>query len=148
MDTSVGKSTQAFLSPKAPFCCAIVTTASKASGFPQKLREDPLLLDKLRRQLSSELSVLSDRSQQERLLLQIAVGAASRRLYLSYPRLEVAEARARVPSFYALDVARSITRQVPHATRLRQSTMPNMTWPRYGSSSIRTNRGRDGLPMS
>jgi CRISPR/Cas system-associated exonuclease Cas4 (RecB family) len=34
-------------------------------------------------------------------------------LYLSYPRLEVAEARARVPSFYALDVARSITGQVP-----------------------------------
>ena len=81
--------------------------------FPQKLREDPLLLDKLRRQLSSDLSVMSDRSQQERLLLQIAVGAASQRLYLSYPRLEVAEARARVPSFYALDVARSITGYVP-----------------------------------
>jgi hypothetical protein len=45
--------------------------------------------------------------------LQIAVGAASRRLYLSYPRLEVAEGRARVPSFYALDVARSITGHVP-----------------------------------
>jgi ATP-dependent helicase/nuclease subunit B len=81
--------------------------------FPQKLREDPLLLDKLRRQLSSDLSVMSNRSQQERLLLQIAVGAASQRLYLSYPRLEVAEARARVPSFYALDVARSITGYVP-----------------------------------
>jgi ATP-dependent helicase/nuclease subunit B len=81
--------------------------------FPQKLREDPLLLDKLRRQLSSDLSVMSDRSQQERLQLQIAAGAASRRLYLSYPRLEVAEGRARVPSFYALDVARSITGYVP-----------------------------------
>ena len=81
--------------------------------FPQKLREDPLLLDKLRRELSSELIVLPDRSQLERLLLQLAVGAASRRLYLSYPRLEVTEARARVPSFYALDVARSITGRVP-----------------------------------
>jgi CRISPR/Cas system-associated exonuclease Cas4 (RecB family) len=81
--------------------------------FPQKLREDPLLLDKLRRELSPDLSVLPDRSQQERLLLQVGVGAASRRLYLSYPRLEVAEARPRVPSFYALDVARSITGQVP-----------------------------------
>ena len=85
--------------------------------FPQKLREDPLLLDKLRRQLSSDLSVMSNRSQQERLLLQIAVGAASQRLYLSYPRLEVAEARARVPSFYALDVARSITGYVPNYVR-------------------------------
>jgi ATP-dependent helicase/nuclease subunit B len=81
--------------------------------FPQKLREDPLLLDKLRRQLSPDLFVLPDRSQQERLLLQIAVGAAKRRLYLSYSRLEVAEARARVPSFYALDVVRSITGHVP-----------------------------------
>lgn len=81
--------------------------------FPQKIREDPLLLDKLRRQLSQDLSVLPDRSQQERLLLHIAVGAANRRLYLSYPRLEVAEGRARVPSFYALDIARSITGQMP-----------------------------------
>jgi len=81
--------------------------------FPQKLREDPLLLDKLRRQLSPDLCVLPDRSQQERLLLHIAVGTARQRLYLSYPRLELAEARARVPSFYALDVARSITGQVP-----------------------------------
>jgi RecB family exonuclease len=81
--------------------------------FPQKLREDPLLLDNLRRQLSSVLFVLPDRSRQERLLLQIAVGAASGRLYLSYPRLDFAETRPRVPSFYALDVARSITGHVP-----------------------------------
>jgi ATP-dependent helicase/nuclease subunit B len=114
--------------PESRYGCVLVATPEQARGrsfdvvfipglaermFPEKLREDPLLLDKLRRQLSSDLSVLSDRSQQERLLLQIAVGAARRRLYLSYPRLDVAEARARVPSFYALDVARSITGLVP-----------------------------------
>ena len=81
--------------------------------FPQKLREDPLLLDNLRKRLSPDLRVLADRSQQERLLLQIAVGAARTRLYLSYPRLEIAEARPRVPSFYALDVMRSVTGRVP-----------------------------------
>lgn len=101
--------------------------------FPQKLREDPLLLDKLRRQLSSDLSVLSDRSQQERLLLQIAVGASSRRLYLSYPRLQVTEARARVPSFYALDVARSITGHVPDyevlAREAELAGASRMAWP-------------------
>ena len=114
--------------PVSRYGCVLVATPEQARGrcfevifipglaermFPQKLREDPLLLDKLRKQLSSDLSVLPDRSQQERLLLQIAVGAARRRLYLSYPRLEVAEARARVPSFYALDVVRSITSHVP-----------------------------------
>jgi RecB family exonuclease len=101
--------------------------------FPQKLREDPLLLDKLRRQLSSDLFVLSDRSQQERFLLQIAVGAASLRLYLSYPRLEVAEARARVPSFYALDVARSITGHVPDyevlAREAERAGDSRLAWP-------------------
>ena len=114
--------------PESRYGCVLVATPEQARGrsfdivfipglaermFPQKLREDPLLLDKLRRQLSSDLPVLPDRSQQERLLLQIAVGAATRRLYLSYPRLEVAEGRARVASFYALDVARSITGSVP-----------------------------------
>ena len=114
--------------PESRYGCVLVATPEQARGrsfdvvfipglaermFPQKLREDPLLLDKLRTQISSDLSVLSDRGQQERLLLQIAVGAARRRLYLSYPRLEVAESRSRVPSFYALDVARSITGKVP-----------------------------------
>jgi hypothetical protein len=101
--------------------------------FPQKLREDPLLLDRLRRELSPDLSALADRSQQERLLLHLAVGAATRRLYLSYPRLEVAEARARVPSFYALDVARSITGQIPdYQVLAREAELPGasrLAWP-------------------
>jgi len=101
--------------------------------FPQKFREDPLLLDHLRRQLSSELPTQPDRSQQERLLLHLAVGAASRRLYLSYPRLEVGEGRPRVPSFYALDVARSITGLVPDykvlARNAERSGASRLAWP-------------------
>src|SRR5262249_9240236 len=54
-----------------------------------------------------------ERSGAERLLLKIAIGAATERVYLSYPRLDVAETRARVPSFYALDVMRAITGRVP-----------------------------------
>jgi ATP-dependent helicase/nuclease subunit B len=140
--------------PENRYGCVLVATPEQARGrsfdivfipglaermFPQKLREDPLLLDKLRRQLSSDLSVLSDRSQQERLLLQIAVGAASRRLYLSYPRLEVAEARARVPSFYALDVARSITGHVPDyevlAREAELAGASRLAWPAPHDSS-------------
>jgi ATP-dependent helicase/nuclease subunit B len=101
--------------------------------FPQKLREDPLLLDAQRKELASDLRVLNDRSQHERLLLQLAVGAARRRLYLSYPRLEVAEARPRVPSFYALDVARSITGKVPDyeilARKAELSGNSRLAWP-------------------
>jgi len=108
--------------------------------FPQKLREDPLLLDDLRRQLSSELCVLADRSQQERLQLQMMVGAATQRLYLSYPRLDVAEARARVPSFYALEIVRSITGTVPdHESLAREAEVAGasrLAWPAPQDPSV------------
>ena len=81
---------------------------------PQRPREDPLLLDTVRRGLPGEtLALQEDRAAAERLLLKLAIGAASDRLYLSYPRLDVAETRARVPSFYALDVMRAITGSIP-----------------------------------
>jgi ATP-dependent helicase/nuclease subunit B len=80
---------------------------------PQRPREDPLLLDERRRVLDGALVRQETRGAAERLLLKIAIGAATERLYLSYPRLDVAETRARVPSFYALDVMRAITGQVP-----------------------------------
>jgi hypothetical protein len=80
---------------------------------PQRPREDPLLLDDHRAALDARLVRQEDRSTAERLLLKIAIGAASERLYLSYPRLDVAETRARVPSFYALDVMRAMTGRVP-----------------------------------
>ena len=87
--------------------------------FPQKHRQDPLLLDTARRSLNAGgagepgLPTRDDRVGRERLLLQIAAGAAVRRLYLSYPRLSVADSRPRVPSFYALDVERALTGKVP-----------------------------------
>jgi ATP-dependent helicase/nuclease subunit B len=80
---------------------------------PQRPREDPLLLDDRRRAIAPDLVRQDDRSRAERLLLRIAIGAASDRLYLSYPRMDVAQTRARVPSFYALDVMRAITGQMP-----------------------------------
>jgi CRISPR/Cas system-associated exonuclease Cas4 (RecB family) len=80
---------------------------------PQRPREDPLLLDEQRRAIDQALVDQEQRGSAERLLLKIAIGAASERVYLSYPRLDVAETRARVPSFYALDVMRAITGRVP-----------------------------------
>jgi hypothetical protein len=55
------------------------------------------------------LPTQGDRLVSERLLLQVATGAASERLYVSYPRIELTESRARVPSFYALDMMRAVT---------------------------------------
>ena len=65
---------------------------------PQRPREDPLLLDDERRALDRGLVDQEQRGGAERLLLTIAIGAASERVYLSYPRLDVAETRARRPT--------------------------------------------------
>jgi CRISPR/Cas system-associated exonuclease Cas4 (RecB family) len=74
--------------------------------FPQKVVEDPLLLDDARRRVDASLPTNTERSAEERLALRLAVGAASRRVVLSYPRLDVEQARPRTPSFYGLEVLR------------------------------------------
>jgi hypothetical protein len=101
---------------------------------PQRPREDPLLLDEVRGALGDDSLVTQvQRGAAERLLLKIAIGAATERLYLSYPRLDVAETRARVPSFYALDVMRAITGRVPDhrvlASEAAEAGGASLAWP-------------------
>jgi len=100
---------------------------------PQRPREDPLLLDERREQVDDALMTQQARGGAERLLLKIAIGAAGDRLYLSYPRMDVAETRARVPSFYALDVMRAITGRVPDhrvlAAAAAEEAGANLAWP-------------------
>jgi RecB family exonuclease len=108
--------------------------------FPQKPREDPILLDVLRRDLGAShgrdgapLVTQDDRAHRERLLLRLAVGAARRRLHLSYSRIEQTEARPRVPSFYALEVARALTGKVPEPQRMEREAAAaagaRLAWP-------------------
>jgi hypothetical protein len=112
------------------FGCIFIGTPEQARGhtfdvvfvpglaermFPQKMREDPILLDQARERIGGLLTTAEDRLAQERLLLHLAVGAASERLCFSYPRmgLELGEARPRVPSFYALDVVHATSGTMP-----------------------------------
>ena len=89
--------------------------------FPQKPREDPMLLDaEMRVPLGAGLFVQEDRLKSERLMLRLAAGAATTRLWLSYPRLDVSGARPRVPSFYMLDVMRAITGRIPQHEELQR----------------------------
>jgi ATP-dependent helicase/nuclease subunit B len=102
--------------------------------FPQKPREDPILLDALRRELGEGvLGTQDDRGRRERLLLRIAVGAARRTLHLSYSRVEQTEARPRVPSFYALEVARALTGSVPEPQQMEREAAAaggaRLAWP-------------------
>ncbi|MGC1685490.1 MAG: PD-(D/E)XK nuclease family protein [Candidatus Acidiferrales bacterium] len=101
--------------------------------FPQRPREDPILLDDLRSQLNSGLRNQAERVLEERLLLRLCVGSVRKRLYLSYPRLDVVQARPRVPSFYALDVDRAITGEVPRVEtfeyRAGEEGRARLAWP-------------------
>jgi ATP-dependent helicase/nuclease subunit B len=86
--------------------------------FPGKIIEDPIMLDGLRVKLNAGLATNEQRLAKERLALCLAVGAAERRLYLSYPRLDLQQGRPRVPSFYALEAIRAAEGRLPNFAEL------------------------------
>lgn len=101
--------------------------------FPQKALEDPLLLDLFRAAADEHLLLRHDRVDQERVRLHLAVAAANKNLVVSYPRMDVAEARPRVPSFYALELPRAIQGGLPELKkfeeRTRDAAQARLNWP-------------------
>ena len=112
----------------------IVFLPGLAEGlFPQKALEDPLLLDAFRTQANANLLLRHHRVDQERVRLHLAVAAAGAKLVVSYPRMDVAEARPRVPSFYALELPRAIQGGLPELKKFEESTRDaapaRLNWP-------------------
>jgi ATP-dependent helicase/nuclease subunit B len=101
--------------------------------FPQKALEDPLLLDAFRTAADENLLLRHDRVDQERVRLRLAVAAAGGKLVASYPRMDVAEARPRVPSFYALELPRAIQGRLPELKKFeeqaRDAAPARLNWP-------------------
>lgn len=101
--------------------------------FPQKIREDPLLPDRVRVKVSPQLETAERRIAFERLCLVLAVGAARERAVLSYPRIDVEHARPRVPSFYALEAVRAVEGQLPSFEGLQRKAESSaglrLAWP-------------------
>jgi ATP-dependent helicase/nuclease subunit B len=101
--------------------------------FPQRAFEDPLLLDAMRQTVSGSLARRDDRAHDERMRLRLAVAAARDRLVASYPRMDVAEGRPRVPSFYALELPRAIAGGLPELRRFeadaRDAAPARLNWP-------------------
>src|SRR5439155_966796 len=82
--------------------------------FPRKIVEDPILLDPHRRALEvPALATQPARVGAERLALRLAVGAARERVVLSWPRVDIEQARPRVPSFYGLEALRAASGRPP-----------------------------------
>jgi CRISPR/Cas system-associated exonuclease Cas4 (RecB family) len=100
--------------------------------FPQKVTEDPLLRDAERRDLP-QLETSLDRIAEERLALRLAVGAARGKIVLSWPRLDLSQGRARVPSFYGLEVLRAAEGALPAfselSRRAEQAVDARAGWP-------------------
>jgi hypothetical protein len=101
--------------------------------FPRQIREDPILLDRSRVAFGRALPTNNDRLLRERLALRLAVGAASRRLVLSYPRIDLEKGRPRVPSFYALEAVRAAEGRLPGfdelAARAEKVAHARVGWP-------------------
>lgn len=102
--------------------------------FPRKVTEDPVLLDAERRLVeAAELATQHDRVTAERLALRLALGAASKRVYLSYPRIDVQQSRPRVPSFYGLEALRAAEGELPGfdelGTRAESGSSGRLGWP-------------------
>jgi ATP-dependent helicase/nuclease subunit B len=98
--------------------------------FPKKVMEDPLLLDAYR---EAPLAMQGDRVIRERSLLRRAVGSATRRLVFSYPRVDVAQSRPRVPSLYALEILRAAMGRLPELReferRAAEGSQSRLDWP-------------------
>jgi RecB family exonuclease len=101
--------------------------------FPRKHFEDPLLLDEQRSEISPYLLTQNARVRRERMLLHLAASAARSRIWISYPRMDLNQGRARGPSFYALDVIRAITGTIPDLRTLQQraveTSQSQIGWP-------------------
>jgi ATP-dependent helicase/nuclease subunit B len=101
--------------------------------FPRKAVEDPLLPDTFRNALAADLYLNADRIQEERLQLHFALGCARDRIVISYPRTDLAQGRARVPSFYALDILRTLEGRIPDLGQLErravEGSRSRLGWP-------------------
>lgn len=82
-------------------------------AFRGGLREDPILPDRLRGEFGEDLATGPDRLEGARLRLSLAVGAATRRLVLSYSSLDVVEGRPQVPSYYFAEALRAALGRTP-----------------------------------
>jgi ATP-dependent helicase/nuclease subunit B len=95
--------------------------------FPKRILEDPLLLDAVRQDLTADLPVRSDAMNDERMLLKSSLSCASESFCISYSRTDGSNGRARVPSFYALEVLRAATGSWPELSTWEQEVNQEQT---------------------
>jgi CRISPR/Cas system-associated exonuclease Cas4 (RecB family) len=112
--------------------------------FPQRSRQDPLLLDTVRASLSPWLAIDDRRVADERLRLHLAVGAAGEHLVTSFASFDAAQSRPRVPSFYALDIQRACGGRLPGYEEIlraaQRASGARLAWPAPGDAGRAVDR--------
>lgn len=85
----------------------VIVPGLEEGKFPARLRQDPLLLDRERERIGRppRLPLKSLRADEERLLFDMAVRAATKRLVLVTSRLDEGSDRERIPSDFFLRAA-------------------------------------------
>ena len=101
--------------------------------FPRRALEDPILLDTYRAKISRNLTTQDRRVASERMLLRAAAAAARSHFTVSYPSMDLIQARPRVPSFYALEVVRAAEGRLPSVRELEKraekGAPARLNWP-------------------
>jgi ATP-dependent helicase/DNAse subunit B len=94
----------------------VVIPGMTEKGFPPVIRQDAILLDHEREVLNKAVAgtgplhlMSRQRLDEERLLFRLAVGAADRRLLMTFPRLTIGTARERLPSSFVLAAVEALT---------------------------------------
>lgn len=100
--------------------------------FPARIQPDPWLDDAARSKVEG-LATREDRLQEERSALRFALGAASERAVLSWPRVDLEQSRPRVPSFYVLEVVSAASGKWPDVQVLERYALnagkARLAWP-------------------
>ncbi|MFT3699022.1 MAG: PD-(D/E)XK nuclease family protein [Kofleriaceae bacterium] len=97
----------------------IANTASPASSAPRGAESRDVSASSSADDLDATLERTfglerrEDRLAEERLALRLAVGAATDKVVLSYPRIDLEQGRPRVPSFYGLEVLEAGEGELP-----------------------------------
>jgi ATP-dependent helicase/DNAse subunit B len=105
-------------------CFPLVVIPGLEEGrFPARLRQDPLLLDS-ERSLIGGLPLKSRRSEEEKLLFDMAARSAEKRLVLITSRLDESSDRECIPSQFFLRVAAAVQGRVVSLHELRQGNIP------------------------
>jgi len=119
--------------------------------FPQKVAEDPVMRDDERRSIDRSLETNEQRVEAERTALRIAIGAASERVVLSYPRIDMDQSRPRVPSFYGLEVLRAAEGALVGfetlTRRAEQGAASRVGWPAPSSPLVAIDEAEHDLAL-